>query len=57
MSFLINLLVLIGFAFIGLIFLWYIPRRNDESGGAGKIFIVMFIILLVLAFTVWWFLK
>jgi hypothetical protein len=57
MSFLINLLVLIGFAFIGLIFLKYKTSRNDESGGAGKIFIVMFIILLVLAFTVWWFLK
>lgn len=56
MSFLINMLVVIGFAAIFLIFLWWMTRGEDNSG-FSKIFAALFIVMLVLAFVVWLFMK
>lgn len=57
MSYLINMLVLIVFAFIGLIFIWYLTSRNKELIGVNKLFIMFFILLLILTFVVWGYMK
>jgi hypothetical protein len=56
MSFLMNLLILIGFGFVGFLVLWLL-NRDEESSGLGKIFIVFFILLAILGFIIWLFVK